>query len=72
MNNLKFKITVTIAAIVTFFALLGWAGDYDYTEQVILHMSQEDYDTVKSLLTQQKGHAPSERDIAHYWAEHNK
>ena len=71
-NSLKTKIVAVIAAIVAFFAVLGWAGDYDWSEQVILHMSQEDYDSVKSLLTEQTGHSPSERDIAHWWAEHNR
>ena len=54
-----------------FFALMGWLGDFDYCEQVILHMTQEQYDSVKILLTEQDGTAPSDRDIAHWWVEHN-
>lgn len=67
----KFQRTAAIAGvgIVLFFAVLGWAGDYDYCEQIILHMSQEQYDSVKRLLTDSNGCEPSDRDIAHYWAE---
>ena len=57
---------------VAFFALLGWIGDYDYCEQVILHMSQEQYDSVKNLLTERDGQAPSDKDIAHWWEEHHE
>ena len=69
----KFQRT-TIAAcggIVLFLTVLEWAGDYDYCEQVILHMSQEQYDSVKNLLTEKNGHEPSEREIAHWWADHH-
>ena len=70
----KFQKTTVIASIgvVAAFVLFGWVGDYDYCEQVILHMSQEQYDSVKSMLTEEKGEAPSEREIAHWWVEHYK
>lgn len=60
------------SCIIAFFLLLGWIGDYDYCEQVILRMSQEQYDSVKNLLTEQNGNVPSERDIAHWWVDHNQ
>ena len=72
MKHFGFKLTAAILLIIAFFALLGWAGDYDLTEQIILHMSQEDYDSVKLQLTEVKGHQPSDRDIAHWWAEHHQ
>lgn len=69
----KFYRTVAAAAfgIIVFLAILGWAGDYDYCEQVILHMSQEQYDSVKNHLIRQNGKSPSDRDIAHWWVEHH-
>lgn len=69
----KFKRTAIAVScgIVAFFCLMGWIGDYDYCEQVILHMSQEQYDSVKSLLTEVQGDAPSDREIAHWWVDHN-
>lgn len=57
--------------VILFFVLMGVIGDFDYCEQVILHMSQEQYDSVKQMLTEQNdGREPSERDIAHWWDEH--
>lgn len=70
----KFKRTIIVYGLgfIAFMALLGYVGDFDYCEQVILRMSQEQYDSVKHLLTEQNhGQAPSERDIAHWWAEHH-
>ena len=52
--------------------VLGVMGDLDYCEQVILRMSQEEYDWVKDSLTKLNGESPSEREIAHWWAEHHK
>ena len=63
-------LTMTIM-IVAFFCLLGWIGDYDYCEQVILHMSQEQYDSVKNHLTERNGSEPSDREIAHWWEDHH-
>lgn len=59
-------------AVVAFFMALGWAGDVDYTEQIILRMSYDEYNTIKETLKHQQGHEPSEREIAHYWADHNR
>lgn len=58
--------------LLAFLAALGWAGELDYTEQIILHMSQKEYDSVRKTLAGMFGHEPSERDIAHWWAEHHK
>lgn len=70
----KFQRSVLVASvgIIAFFVLWGWIGDYDYCEQVILHMSQEQYDSVKNLLTERDGQAPSDKEIAHWWADHQK
>ena len=72
MRQIWTKIAAGTACIVGFFMLLGVIGDYDYTEQVILRMSYEEYDSVKALLTEQNGSEPSEREIAHWWTEHNR
>lgn len=70
----KFQRTVIVVScgIIAFFGIMGWVGDYDYCEQVILHMSQEQYDSVKNMLVERDGSVPSDRDIAHWWAEHNQ
>lgn len=54
-----------------FVVLLGWAGDMDFCDQTILRMTQEEYDFVKDSLTKLTGKQPSERDIAHWWADHH-
>ena len=66
---MKLKLTFIIAAIVALIMLMGWAGKIDYTDQVILSMSQEDYDTICSKLEQQNGSRPSETEIADYYME---
>ena len=63
---------IALLGVLAFFAALGWAGDMDYTEQCILRMSYDEYDTIKARLTQLNGSEPSERDIAHWWTEHQK
>lgn len=70
----KFQRTAIVASIgiVVFFMALGLVGDYDLCDQVILNMSQEQYDSVKLLLTNQFGDEPTEQEIAHWWMEHNK
>lgn len=70
----KFQRSVLVASvgIIAFFVLWGWIGDYDYCEQVILHMSQEQYDSVKNLLTERNGQTPSDKEIAHWWADHHE
>lgn len=72
MKHYRMKVAAAVAGIVAFFFLLGIAGDIDFTEQVILNMSFEEYDSIKALLSKQKGHEPSERDIAHWWVEHHR
>lgn len=72
MRNLGLKLTCACMAVIVFFAILGWIGDYDYCEQIILHMSQEEYDTVKNHLTELNGECPTEREIAHWWADHHQ
>lgn len=70
MKDLKLKLVVAGVLVMAFFGMLGVVGDYDWSEQVVLHMSYEEYDWVKDTLTKLKGSEPSERDIAHWWAEH--
>jgi len=57
---------------VAFFVMLGYAGDMDFCDQVILRMSYEEYDSVKARLKEMTGHEPSDREIAHWWDEHHK
>lgn len=74
-NMAKFYRTVIFYSIfgIIFFLIWGYVGDIDYCEQIILRMSQEQYDSVKNLLTEQNnGQVPSERDIAHWWDEHRE
>lgn len=72
MKYLYLKLTAAVCCIFAFFFVLGLVGDYDYCEQVILRMSQEEYDSVKNLLTEQTGSSPSQRDIAHWWDDHHR
>lgn len=73
MKEFKVKVALAVLATIGFFMLLGWAGDIDYCDQVILSMSQEEYDSVKRVLTERSGgDVPSDRKIAHYWADHQK
>lgn len=72
MRHLRMRLAAAVCCIVGFFVVMGIAGDYDYTEQVILRMSYDDYDMVRDTLTRQNdGRSPSEREIAHWWAEHH-
>ena len=71
MKDYRLKVAAILLGLVGFFILLGIGGDIDYTEQIILSMSQEQYDTVKQQLTELNGKHPSEREIAHWWAEHH-
>jgi hypothetical protein len=72
MNKMRLQLLAVVGAIVGFLMLLGVVGDYDYTEQCILRMSQDEYDTIRKELTDLRGQEPSERDIAHFWAERNR
>ena len=46
MKDFRLKFAAVVGCMVVFLMLMGWAGAVDYTEQVILHMSQEEYDNV--------------------------
>ena len=70
MKQYRLQLLAACLLSVGFFALLGWAGDIDYCDQVILSMSQEQYDNVKDTLTKKFGKSPSDREIAHWWADH--
>ncbi len=72
MNKHLASLALALFAVVAFVAVLGWAGDMDFTDQCILRMSYEEYDTIKAKLTKQYGHEPSEREIAHWWADHDR
>lgn len=72
MRQYYLQLATAIFGVLAFFFVWGLVGDYDYCEQIILRMSQEEYDSVKSLLTEMNhGSVPSERDIAHWWDEHH-
>lgn len=70
----KFQRSVLVASCLTsaLFILLGLGGEIDFVENTILNMSQEQYDSVKTLLTERDGQSPSDRDIAHWWADHHE
>lgn len=73
MKDYRLKIVAVTGCMIGFFLILGWAGSVEYTEQVILHMSQEQYDEVRSILSREgNGQEPSDSDIARWWSEHNK
>ena len=70
----KFNRLVIAACLgtITFMFIMGVVGDYDYCEYVILHMTQEQYDLVKQRLTADNGKEPTDREIAHWFAEHKQ
>ena len=70
MIQYRKQLLTAVLAVVAFFALMGWAGDMDFCDQTILRMSQEQYDQVKDTLTRKTGCQPSDREIAHWWADH--
>lgn len=65
------KFAVALCIMICGLMLIGWAGNIDYTEHVIICMSQEEYDSVKNLLTKENGEEPSESEIAEWYVEHN-
>lgn len=71
MKKFRLQLLAAIAIVIGFVLLLGVAGEIDFVDSVIVNMSQEDYDSVKLHLTDELGHQPSEREIAHWWAEHH-
>ena len=74
MKKIDYWLHFAVALVIMISAviLLGIAGDIDYCDQIILMMSQEEYDAVKAELIIQNGHSPSDRQIAHYWADRRK
>lgn len=72
MKRYALQLMAAIAVVIGFIVILGMAGDIDYCDQVILSMSQEEYDSVKLHLTGMLGDTPSDREIAHWWAENHK
>lgn len=72
MKDLKLNMLLGAAGLLLLFALLGVLGEMDWCDQVILRMSQQEYAWVKERLTEEKGGEPSEREIAHWWAEHHE
>lgn len=73
MKYYRLKVTAVILGIIGYFAILGIAGDIDYCDQIILHMTYAEYAWVKDTLTRlNDGRQPSEREIAHWWEDHHK
>lgn len=71
MKDFRLKLLAAGLITIGLYVVAGIAGDFDFCDQVILRMSQEEYDYVKDSLTKQNGSEPSDRDIAHWWADHN-
>lgn len=64
----KQRRALTAIAIIAMVFLLGIAGRADYTEEVIYHMSQSEYDEIKDTL----GEGASEYEIARYYNKEYK
>ena len=64
MKAMKKKILMA-AAIVFVVLMLGIAGRIDYTEQVIVNMSEQTYNEIKQAI----GEDASEYEIARYYVE---
>ena len=71
MKDWKLQALAAFLLVMGLVFLAGLAGDFDFCDQVILSMSQEEYDYVKDTLTKMNGSSPSEREIAHWWADHH-
>lgn len=71
MKDWKLQTLAAFLLVMGLMFLAGLAGDFDFCDQVILSMSQEEYDYVKDTLTKMNGSSPSEREIAHWWADHH-
>lgn len=71
MKDWKLQTLAAFLLVMGLVFLAGLAGDFDFCDQVILSMSQEEYDYVKDTLTKMNGSSPSEREIAHWWADHH-
>lgn len=66
MKKIRLQLALAILGIVALFAILGWAGRRDFNDQVLLHMSQEDYDSIVTTLSFH-GQQPSDNDIVQYY-----
>lgn len=66
MKKIRLQLALAILGITALFAILGWAGRRDFNDQVLLHMSQEDYDSIVTTLSFH-GHQPSDNDIVQYY-----
>ena len=71
MKRHVLQLMAAIAIVIGFTFILGVVGDLDYCDQVILSMSQEEYDSVKLHLSGVLGDTPSDREIAHWWADNH-
>ena len=71
MKNSDKKLLAGMVGLLALLMALGWAGEYDYAEQVILHMTCDEYEWVKDTLTKRLGENPSDKEIAHWWTEHH-
>lgn len=69
-KGLAFELLAICMGVVVFLGILGYAGDVDYCDQVILSMTAEEYDSVKAqIMRENGGDVPSDREIAHWWAD---
>lgn len=66
MKKIRLQLALAILGITALFAILGWAGRRDFNDQVLLHMSQEDYDSIVTTLSFH-GRQPSDNDIVQYY-----
>lgn len=73
MKDMKLKLTFVLMSIVTFFVLMGLAGNIDYTDHVILHMNYDDYKDIKQrLMEENDGKVPSDSEIVRWWEKHHE
>ena len=72
MNRTELQgLKYALAAVALFFAI-GFAGKCDYNEQVILHMSQGEYDSIVSKYESEHGKKPSENQIVKMYEENHR
>lgn len=65
------KTTLSILGAVSFFALMGFAGNCDRVDSIIYNMPEDTYEEIRKELSCH-GHEPSDRQIAEYFLErHN-
>ncbi|MDO4163982.1 MAG: hypothetical protein Q4D56_06305 [Bacteroides sp.] len=68
INKISRTVTVFALGFIAFFALLGWAGSMEYTEQVLYTMPQEAYEAIYLKL----GDGCSDRAIVKEYMDHKK